>query len=127
MLSKEFDILCDYIIELKSIYKDKDNKGKCFTVCFESFILLNERGLKNGKIVHSNIKVDSKIFGHAWIEYDNFVLDLTQIESSWITDIEEYYESFSIVQIVKYDINEILQLLKTNPFSIVWEEWIKFD
>ena len=72
--------------------------------------------------------MDNEILGHAWLEYDNFVIDFTLEQKNWKYDKNDYYKLARIEKIIKYDGKEIQELiLQCEGKKMVWVDWIIFD
>ncbi|MDD2791338.1 MAG: lasso peptide biosynthesis protein [Sulfurimonas sp.] len=123
MNEQTFQVLSNCVKELYQFYKDVDNQGKCFEIAFGTFVFLAERGIF-GTLVHANITMGNKILGHAWIEYSDIVIDLTLPSEEWIQRKNEYHEIAQIQKIVKYNGNEIQDLISKYGEQVVWEDWI---
>lgn len=126
MDEKDFKLLYDGIEKLCEYFKNKNTLGKCFETAFKVFVLLAEKNI-HGILVHANITIEDKILGHAWVEYENVVIDFTLPQGESIQDKNEYYEFAKIHKIVKYTGNEIQELIKTYGNKVVWVDWLIYQ
>lgn len=126
MDEKSFKILCGGIDELSKYFENKNTIGACFKTAFEVCVLLAEKNIY-GTLVHANITIEDKILGHAWVEYENIVIDFTLSQGESIQDKNEYYEFAQIHKIVKYTGSEIQELIKTYGNKVVWADWLIYQ
>ena len=94
-------------------YRNNSYKHKCFETSIELLITLAENNIL-ATLVHANITMEDRIAGHAWIEYNNIVIDLTLPLEYRIKEIDDFYELAKIKKIVKYSFFEVQKLLINN-------------
>jgi len=110
-------------------YKNNNYKHECIQASIEVLITLAENKI-SALLVHANIAIEDNIKGHAWVEYDNYVIDLTQPSEARIMETVDFYEQAKIKKIIKYTFPEIqkLLILNTKKSSIyVWVDWLILD
>ena len=94
------------LFKIVSEYKNNDYTHLCFKVSMEILIKLAENKIF-AILVHANITIEHDTKGHAWIEYDDYIIDLTQPLQARIMKIEDFYEQAKIKRFIKYTLPEI--------------------
>ena len=108
-------------------YKNNKYKHKCFETSIELLMTLAENNIL-ATLVHANITMEHGIAGHAWVEYNNIVIDLTQPLEYRISEIDKFYELAKIKKIIKYSFLEVQELvIATNDKSFIWVDWLIYN
>ncbi|NQY24918.1 MAG: hypothetical protein HRT41_12870 [Campylobacteraceae bacterium] len=100
-------------------------KGQCFKASLSKFVEILENKIP-AILVHANIKTNMGTIGHAWIECNNTVVDMTLSENDRLIDINKYYDSMEVLKIKKYSKIEVQDLLKRFGNKVYWEDWLIF-
>lgn len=64
---------------------------------------------------------------HAWIEYNELFIDLTQPHKHWIEDKKHYYDQATIHRIEKYTLDDIRCLQKKYNKLYAWGDWLIYN
>ena len=114
------------IEELKALYQDENWLGECFLIAYRTCKFFAAKDI-DIVLVHANIDIDGKTMSHAWVEYNELVIDLTQEVAHWIVDKNLYYEQAKISKIIKYNIEDILLLIRQTGKEQAWADWLIFN
>lgn len=103
-----------------------ENTGKCFTLSFNKLQEVSKEKIP-ALLVHANIKIKDEVIGHAWVETNKYVVDMTQNKDARILKKQYFYDNIEIINIKKYTVQEVQNLLLKYGLRYYWEDWIIFS